>query len=69
VSKYPLGKEVLVWYDKDSPEIGVLEKSGPTPDLILITALNLFLACAGFLLNPLMWIAFGDKYRKKRWQR
>lgn len=69
VSKYPSGKEVLVWYDKDSPEIGVLEKSGPTPDLILITALNLFLACAGFLLNPLMWIAFGDKYRKKRWQR
>jgi hypothetical protein len=68
-SRYPSGKEVLVWYDKDSPEIAVLEKSGPTPGLIFIAVMDLLISCVGFLINPLMWIAFGDKYRKKRWQR
>jgi len=66
--RYPAGKEVLVWYDKDSPEVGVLEKSGPTPGIILIAALNILFSCLGFLLNPLIWIAFGDKYRKNRYQ-
>jgi hypothetical protein len=69
VSQYPPGKETLVWYDKDSPEIGVLEKSGPTPDLIFLSTFQIFIACAGFLLNPLMWIAFGDKYKTNRYQR
>jgi len=68
-SRYPPGKEVLVWYDKDSPEIAVLEKSGPTPGLIFIAMMDLLISCVGFLINPLMWIAFGDKYRKNRWQR
>lgn len=69
VSKYPPGKEVLVWFDKDSPEIAVLEKSGPNPGLIFISTIHIFTACFGFLLNPLMWIAFGDRYKRNRWQR
>lgn len=68
-SRYPPEKEVLVWYDKDSPEIAVLEKSGPTPGLIFIAVMDLLISCVGFLINPLMWIAFGDKYSKNRWQR
>jgi hypothetical protein len=68
VALYPPGKEVLVWFDKDSPEIGVLQKSGPNPGLIFIAIMHIFVACSGFLLNPLMWIAFGEKYKKNRWQ-
>jgi len=69
VHQYPPGKEVLVWYDTDSPDIGVVEKSGPTPGLILMTMFHVLFACLGFLLNPLIWIAFGKKYRKNKYQR
>lgn len=68
IRRYPPGKEVLVWYDKDAPKIAVIEKSGPNPGLIIMAAIDILMACVEFLLNPLMWIAFSKKYRKNKYR-
>ncbi len=58
VDRYPRGKEVIVWFDKDAPEIGLLEKTGPDPDLFFDILMIVSISCFGFFINPILWIAF-----------